>query len=110
MNFIMTYHFYQKEENLIRSKSLLRIYIIKNEYVVHIRNLKQALNHGLVLKKVHRVIKFNRKAWLKPYTDMNTKLRQKAKHNFEKDFFKLMDNVVLGKLWKMWENIEILNF
>ena len=37
----------------------------KTEYVIHIRNLKQALNHGLILKKVHRVIKFNQKAWLK---------------------------------------------
>ena len=44
----------------------------KAEYVVHIRNVKQALNHGLDLKKVHRVIKFNQKAWLKPYIDMNT--------------------------------------
>ena len=49
----------------------------KTEYVIHIRNLKQALNHGLVLKKVHRVIKFNQNAWLKPYIDMNTDLRSK---------------------------------
>ena len=39
----------------------------KTEHVIHIRNFKQALNHGLILKKVHRVIKFNQKAWLKPY-------------------------------------------
>ena len=51
----------------------------KTEYVIHIRNLKQALNHGLVLKKVHKVIKFNQNAWLKPYIDMNTDLRKKAK-------------------------------
>ena len=49
----------------------------KNEYFIHIRNLKQALNHGLVLKKVRRVIKVNQNAWLKPYIDMNTNLREK---------------------------------
>ena len=66
----------------------------KNEYVIHIRNLKQALNHGLILKKVHRVIKFNQKDLFKPYIDMNTKLIQKAKNNFEKYPFKLMNNAV----------------
>ena len=51
----------------------------KIEYVIHIRNLKQALNHGLVLKKFHRVIKFNQNAWLKPYIDMNKDLEKKQK-------------------------------
>ena len=69
----------------------------KNNYVVHIRSLKQALDHGLILSKVHRVIKFNQEAWLKEYIDMNTELRKEAKTDFEKDFFQLMNNSVFGK-------------
>ena len=69
----------------------------KNNYVVHIRSLKQALGHGLILKKVHRVIQFNQDAWLKGYIDMNTKSRKQAKNDFEKDFFKLMNNSVFVK-------------
>ena len=72
----------------------------KTEYVIHIWNLKQALNHGLVLKKLHRIIKFNQNAWLKPYIDMNTGLRNKAKNDFEEDFFKLMNNENFGKTMK----------
>ena len=47
------------------------------------------------------MIKFNQKAWLKPYTDMNTELRKKAKDNFKEDFFKLMNNSVFRKAMKM---------
>ena len=70
----------------------------KKKYIVHIRSIKQALNHGLKLKKVHRIIEFNQEAWLKPYIDMNTELRKLAKNNFKKDFFKLMNNSVFGKI------------
>ena len=55
----------------------------KTEYVIHGRNLNQTLNHGL---------KFNQNTWVKLYINMNTKLKQKTKNNFEKDFFKLMNN------------------
>ena len=69
----------------------------KTEYVIHIRNLRQESNYGLILKKVHRVIKFNQKAWLKPYIDMNTKTRQKPKNSFEKHFLKLMNSAFFRK-------------
>ena len=53
----------------------------KNGYVIYIRNLKEPLNQGLVLKKVDKVIKFNQNAWLKPYVDMNNDLRKRAKND-----------------------------
>ena len=69
----------------------------KNNYVVHIRLLKQALCQGLILKKVHKVIRFNQEARLKEYIDMNIDLRKQAKNDFQKYFFKLMNNSVFGK-------------
>ena len=69
----------------------------KSEYVIHITILKQALNHGLVLKKVYEVIKFNQNSWLKRYVDINTDVRKKTKNDFEKHFFKFMNNAVFEK-------------
>ena len=60
----------------------------KKEHIVHARNLKQALNHGLVLKKVHKIIKFIQKTWLKSYINMNTELRKKANMISKKNFSK----------------------
>ena len=80
----------------------------KTEYGIHIGNLKQALNRGLVLTKVYKMIKFNQNACLKPYIDMNTDLGKKVKNYFEKVFWSLWIMQCLGKLRKLWENIEIL--
>ena len=80
-----------------KCKKLVSNLYNKRKYVVHVNSLKQALNHGLKLKKIHRFIEFNQKAWLKPYIEMNTELRKSAKNDFEKDLFKLMNNLVFGK-------------
>ena len=69
----------------------------KNNYVIHYKNLIQCLRLGMKLKKIHRGIKFIEVDFLKPYIDKNTSLRAQAKNNFEKDFFKLMNNSVFGK-------------
>ena len=81
----------------IKKEKLLTTLEDKEKYVVHITTLKQALHHSLILKKVHRVISFRQEAWLKQYIHKSTELRQTAKNEFEKDFFKLMNNAVFGK-------------
>ena len=69
----------------------------KTKYVIHVIVLKQSINNGLRLKQVHRIIQFKQKAWLKVYINMNTELRKNAKDEFQKNFFKLMNNSVFGK-------------
>ena len=78
----------------------------RRKYVIHIKALKQAIDHGLVLKKIHRAIEFKQSAWMREYIDFNTRLRTVAKNDFEKDFDKLMNNSVFGKLWKTYVSIE----
>ena len=81
----------------------------KSKYVAQVKLLKQALNHGLILKKVHRVIQFNQKAWLEGYINKNITLRKEADNDFKRDSFKIMCNSVFGKTMQNVVSKEILN-
>eukprot|EP01060_Flectonema_neradi_P014484 TRINITY_DN2113_c0_g1_i9.p1 TRINITY_DN2113_c0_g1~~TRINITY_DN2113_c0_g1_i9.p1 ORF type:complete len:1015 (+),score=166.76 TRINITY_DN2113_c0_g1_i9:2734-5778(+) len=65
--------------------------------IYNIEYLSFLLDHGLVLKRVHRVVSYDQKPWLKKYIELNTGFRQQAKNEFEKDLYKLLNNAVYGK-------------
>ena len=66
-----------------------------------LKNLKKIVESCISTEKVHKVIKFNQEAWLKPYIDINTKLRTESKNDFDKNFFKLMNDALFEKTMEM---------
>ena len=83
----------------------------KKNYIIHIQALNQVLQHGLRLDGIHQATEFNQSPWLKTYIDFNTQLRTAANNDFEKDFFKLMNNSVFGKTMeniRKYRNIKLV--
>ena len=89
--------FLAERKKIENSKKLICSIHDKKNYVVHIKALKQTINDKLMFEKVHRVIQFNQGVFLTPYFHMNTQSRTKAKNDFEKHFFKLMNNTIFEK-------------
>src|SRR6218665_3499795 len=76
----------------------------KVKYVVHYENLKLYENLELKIVRIHSGVIFEESAWLEKYIDLNTDLRTRARNDFEKDFFELMNNSVFGKTIEATEN------
>lgn len=94
------YPFCAEKRNVPGTKNVQKLLLTlfdKKNYVIHYRMLKLVLEHGLVLKKIHRVLQFEQSDWLKSYITLNTEMRTKATNEFEKNFYKLLINAIFGK-------------
>ena len=86
-----------KPEKHVKSKKLICDWMDKKNYLVHYRKLKFYVRHGTVVDKILEIISFKQSKWLEKYINFNTQKRNKAKNDFEKDFYKLLNNAFYGK-------------
>ena len=103
---------YLKSKKVIQSPKLITSLFNKERYILFHENLFWYMRNGLKLTKVHRVIEFNQKPWMEPYIRFNTMKRSHAKTDFEKDFYKLLNNSVFGKTMenvRNYKDVKLLN-
>ena len=86
-----------KPKNYTKSKKLICDWTDKKKYLIHYRMLKFYVRHGMIVEKIHEIISFKQSKWLESYISFTTQKRNKAKNDFEKDFFKLLVNAAFGK-------------
>ena len=86
-----------KPENYTKSRKLICDWTDKKKYLIHYRMLKFYVRHGMIVEKIHEIISFKQSIWLEGYISFNTQKRNKAKNDFEKDFFKFLVNAAFGK-------------
>ena len=86
-----------KPDNYIQTKKLICDWSNKKNYLIHYRMLKFYIRHGMIIDKIHNIISFRQSRWLEKYISFNTQKRNKAKNDFEKDFYKLLNNAFYGK-------------
>ena len=93
-----------KPENYTKSKKLICDWIDKKKYLIHYRMLKFYVRHGMIVEKIHEIKSFKQSRWLDSCISFNTQKRNRAKHDFEKDFFKLLVNAAFGKFLEKVRN------
>ena len=86
-----------KPKSYTKSNKLICDWTDKKKYLIHYRMLKFYARHGMVVEKIHQIISFKQSRWLEKYISFNTQKRNKAKNDFEKDYFKLLVNAAFGK-------------
>ena len=87
-----------KPKNYTKSIELICDWTDKKKNLINYRKLKFYVRHGMIVEKVHEIISFKRSKWLEKYVSFNTQKRNRAKKDFEKEFFKLLVNAAFGKI------------
>ena len=97
-----------KPKNYTKSNKLICSWGDKEKYLIHYKTLKFYVRHGMIVEKIHEIISFKQSKWLESYISFNTHKRNKAKNDFEKDFFKLLVNAAFGKfLENVWNRLDL---